>query len=546
MGSEAGNRDGAGMPAALSSARDGLIASRLLGTLATRLKDGTPYDKELPVTQNPTSGPTPKHGVKDDRMDEAQAGPCPDGVDGRPSQGSFLTLEQKGRSYEILLPDPDDHIQKSILRTGEPYELEMLRDMRMRLAPGDLVLDIGANVGNHTLYLAAIADARVIAFEPNVHLAEGIAVSAARNALDGQIKVRAFAVGAAAGHATFARLTPENLGAQALALGAGSIEVMPLDALGIEGPVRALKIDVEGMEIDVLAGAVNLIGRDRPLLYVESHDSAAFREVAHFAQEHGYSYWETFNVTPTNLFVPAESISLDRRLEALKAREVVQEYRLHAQLRRGKRALAAAELQIAEGKKIQAELTGVKSELAARTAEAARIRAKLLDLETENAELTASVRTRFEELAALTRMLEAARFTEAKNLQKQAETKRAAPGTVSDPLAYARDLERRHTAVLESATWRAMEPARRIRRWTKGRKPPPPFKPRLLGAESNSPSMDRKALLTYARDLETRHVAILDSTTWRAMEPVRRVMRRLKGRKATPPFKPRMKQPAKP
>ena len=194
-------------------------------------------------------------------MDEAQAGPCPDGVDGRPSQGSFLTLEQKGRSYEILLPDPDDHIQKSILRTGEPYELEMLRDMRMRLAPGDLVLDIGANVGNHTLYLAAIADARVIAFEPNVHLAEGIAVSAARNALDGQIKVRAFAVGAAAGHATFARLTPENLGAQALALGAGWIEVMPLDALGIEGPVRALKIDVEGMEIDVLAGAVE---SDRP------------------------------------------------------------------------------------------------------------------------------------------------------------------------------------------------------------------------------------------------------------------------------------------
>jgi FkbM family methyltransferase len=490
------------------------------------------------VTQNSISGTTREHGMKDDRMDEAQAEPCPDGADGRPSQGSFLTLEQTSRSYEILLPDPDDHIQKSILRTGEPYELEMLRDMRMRLAPGDLVLDIGANVGNHTLYLAAVADARVIAFEPNTHLAEGIAASAARNALDGQIEVRAFAVGAAAGHATFARLTPENLGAQALALGAGSIEVMPLDALGIEGPVRALKVDVEGMEIDVLAGAVNLIGRDRPILYVESRDAAAFREVAHFAQEHGYTYWETFNVTPTHLFLPAESVSLDQRLEALKAREVAQEYRLLAQLRRGQRDLAAAKRQIAEGKKTEAELTGVKSELAtvkselaARTAEAARIQTKLLDLETENAELTASVRTRFEELAALTRMLEAVRFTRAQNLQKHAGAKRAAPGTVSDPLAYARDLERRHADLLESATWRAMEPARRIRRWAKGSKPPRPFKPRLLGTESNSPSMDEKALLTYARDLETRHVATLNSTTWRAMEPVRRVLRLLKGRK---------------
>ena len=441
------------------------------------------------MTQTPISGTTREHDVKDGRMDEAQAEPCPDGADGRHSQGSFLTLKQKGRSYEILLPDPEDHIQKGILRTGEPYELEMLRDMRMRLAPGDLVLDIGANVGNHTLYLAAVADARVIAFEPNAHLAESIAASAARNALDGQIEVRAFALGAAAGHAAFARLTPENLGAQVLALGAGSIEVMPLDTLGIEGPARALKIDVEGMEIDVLTGAVDLIGRDRPLLYIELHDEAAFHEVAHFVQEHGYTYWETFNVTPTHLFLPAESVSLDRRLEALKAREVAQEYRLHAPLRRGRRALAAAARQIEEGKKAETELTSVKSELAtvkselaARTAEVARLQTELLDREAENAELAASIRTRFEELAALTRVLDAEKsfpLQEARGDRDKIGEIKDLEKRYASLLDYGRQIERRYAQVLDSRSWRALEPLRRTMRLVRGRPEPKSFKPRL-------------------------------------------------------------------
>ena len=59
-------------------------------------------------------------------------------------------LKDDGLQYEIVLPDADkDHIQRMIFETGKPYELDMLRNMRSRIAEGDLVLDIGANVGNH-------------------------------------------------------------------------------------------------------------------------------------------------------------------------------------------------------------------------------------------------------------------------------------------------------------------------------------------------------------------------------------------------------------
>ena len=180
-------------------------------------------------------------------------------------------IEQEGARYEIVLPDADeDYIQKSILNSGAPYELAMLRDMRVRLTSGDRVLDIGANVGNHTLYLAVLARARVIAFEPNVGLTAALEASVARNGLGDAIDVRTMGLGRAAGAAEFARAMPDNLGAQSLALGKGAIEVATLDSLGIEGPVRMIKIDVEGMEVDVLEGAGVLIGRDRPLLYIES------------------------------------------------------------------------------------------------------------------------------------------------------------------------------------------------------------------------------------------------------------------------------------
>jgi hypothetical protein len=51
----------------------------------------------------------------------------------------------------------------------------------------------------------------------------------------------------------------------------GSIPLAPLDAL-VVGPVDFIKIDAEGMEMAVLAGAASLIARYRPHLFVETLD----------------------------------------------------------------------------------------------------------------------------------------------------------------------------------------------------------------------------------------------------------------------------------
>lgn len=258
------------------------------------------------------------------------------------------TVDEQG-GYALVLPDAStDYLQKLIAESGRPYEEELLRDLASRLEPGDLVVDVGANVGNHTIYLAALAQAKVMAFEPNRRLAEVIRRSAALNGLEEQIEAFPFGVGRRESKARFGTEHPDNLGAQALELGSGDIRVVSLDQMEFPAPVRAIKVDVEGMELDVLDGAVELITRDRPLLYVEAQDEAAFKLLSRWMLKHGYSYWESFNVTPTHMYRPAEHCSGEERVERLMAREVLQEYRYNLLLRRARRFQKAAEQRAAD------------------------------------------------------------------------------------------------------------------------------------------------------------------------------------------------------
>lgn len=256
----------------------------------------------------------------------------------------FATVDDRGVRYEILLPNAeDDYIQKLLRDSGKPYELEMLQDMASRLHPGDLVLDIGANIGNHALYVAALTQANVIAFEPNTELAEALARSVQHNGFGDRVTVEPIGLGRQRATARFREHMPSNLGAQSLAVGDGDIIVVPADEFPFPGRVRMMKIDVEGMEMDVLEGAGQLVKRDRPLLYVESQDEKMFRQLSAWAIANGYAYWETFNISPTHLFRPAEEVELGERLERWASREVIQEYRYNVQLRRARRFQKAAE-----------------------------------------------------------------------------------------------------------------------------------------------------------------------------------------------------------
>lgn len=199
--------------------------------------------------------------------------------------------------YEVVLSNPDDHIQKHLL-SGAPYEHGMLKDMASR-AKG-VVVDAGANIGNHTLYMAK-KGFPVFAFEPDPVLADCIVESAKLNGLN-HVHVASIGLGS---EPTVARLVdgPDgNLGGQSLKVGKGDVFVLPLDEFDI--PASVIKIDVEGMEFKVLHGARETIAKYRPLLYVEAH---RWGPLAKWAKANGYVRKAKFNSSPTYLLVPGES-----------------------------------------------------------------------------------------------------------------------------------------------------------------------------------------------------------------------------------------------
>ncbi|MGE6371968.1 FkbM family methyltransferase [Stutzerimonas stutzeri] len=242
-------------------------------------------------------------------------------------QGKVVALSIGTKHYSIYLPNADvDYIQKKISTELQPYELEMLQDIEANVSPGDLVLDVGANIGNHTLYLAAIANCKVTSFEPNTSLVEALRRSVEINQLGERVTLMPFGVGHAAGKGHFAAIMEDNLGGQSIDIGEGDIRIVALDELEFPERVRLIKIDVEGMELPVLEGAVNLIDQDRPLIYVECMNADQYKTIATWMESHGYVYWDTFNATPTHLFRPGESVSLDMRVARLQHHEVLSNY----------------------------------------------------------------------------------------------------------------------------------------------------------------------------------------------------------------------------
>lgn len=129
------------------------------------------------------------------------------------------------------------------------------------LRPGDLFVDIGANVGSYTVLAAGTALADVIAVEPVPSTFAGLVDNIALNALGKRAELRCCGISASPGTLTFtAGLDTMNRVARAEDCGATvSVPVTTLDELcGARTPV-VIKIDVEGHELAVLDGAKSVL-----------------------------------------------------------------------------------------------------------------------------------------------------------------------------------------------------------------------------------------------------------------------------------------------
>ena len=148
------------------------------------------------------------------------------------------------------------------------------------IRPGDVVLDIGANFGLHTLLAAHIIGpaGRAFAFEPvpaNLRLLR-------RNVRLNGFHDRVSIIPSAVSNSTQAQL-PFSIPSGDLSVTAflttegngSSTRMVPNvrldDYRNFRRPARLIKIDVEGAELGVLKGAEELISSDRPVILAEVH-----------------------------------------------------------------------------------------------------------------------------------------------------------------------------------------------------------------------------------------------------------------------------------
>lgn len=214
------------------------------------------------------------------------------------ANNSVYEVSHRGIKLKMYVEDPIDVIQKCHV-SGKFYEIEELECLRSIIPPKSSVLDIGANVGNHSLYFAAICRCEeVIPFEVQPAAIAILRRNAELNNLPNiNLSNLGVALGATSGHVQMAGGQDHNLGATAFepVQKTTSLRMESLDKIIGGKCADFIKIDVEGMEIDVLEGAKQIITRCHPALFIE----VRARNLGRFhtlMREHRYRIERTFQM----------------------------------------------------------------------------------------------------------------------------------------------------------------------------------------------------------------------------------------------------------
>jgi len=191
-----------------------------------------------------------------------------------------MTILAHDSSYEIEATG----IVAKCAEEGNPYEARLLEHIYKQEFDG-LALDVGAHVGNHTLWLAAVCGLDVVAFEPGKSVKQ-LRLNVELNGLQDRVSVHRVALGEAAGVGRLVGKGQVETEAwhsmtQEIELGKGEVVVKALDEFELNS-VAVMKVDVEGMEANVLRGGLATIERCRPAIYAETWGkeyTTAVREV---------------------------------------------------------------------------------------------------------------------------------------------------------------------------------------------------------------------------------------------------------------------------
>ncbi|MDP1838059.1 MAG: FkbM family methyltransferase [Reyranella sp.] len=236
----------------------------------------------------PKLGPRPGWGFAEEYYEQRQWLACRRGALWEAARDNNLVVPLSvrwlaGTTVDVTLGN-DNSLCLYVCGSFEPNEFNFLDRL---LKPGMVFVDVGANDGYYTLFAARRVgpEGRVVSVEPSSRERGHLERNIARNGI-GNVTIVPAALGAAAGHADLHLAHGVHTGHNTLGQFAhddvvpARVERVPLETLdavvtrlGLPR-VDVVKIDVEGGEANVIAGARAMLAAMRPVLMMEVSDGA--------------------------------------------------------------------------------------------------------------------------------------------------------------------------------------------------------------------------------------------------------------------------------
>ena len=190
----------------------------------------------------------------------------------------LVELTHESLKFKLYINPNNGGVDNFIFLHGI-YEKPLLTRLKKELRSGDTFVDVGANIGQHSLFAAHVVGetGKVISFEPIENLYRQFTRSIAANKKEKPwLNIEPHCLGAGeTSHSAPIFFSRQNMGGSSLVISDGTqgfrqIQIVNLDDfLGEESQINFIKIDVEGYEYYVLKGLKAIISQHRPKIIFE-------------------------------------------------------------------------------------------------------------------------------------------------------------------------------------------------------------------------------------------------------------------------------------
>lgn len=229
-------------------------------------------------------------------------------------KAEVVRFSRGGREFVFRHP-AGDHIAKAH-RAGAFYEQPLLdallRAVAVRGGSG-LAIDVGAHIGNHSVFFGAVMGLPTLCIEPQLSLLSLLALNLRSNgsrsvgvlgtACGRYAEVATLQAGPA-GNTGMARVKRRSMPATVPAAEDHVLSAALDDLVPYNLRVQLLKVDAEGAEPAVLKGAVKLLERWRPIVALEAQGDSELQEQGALLEPLGYTRSQRYCATPTYIWSP--------------------------------------------------------------------------------------------------------------------------------------------------------------------------------------------------------------------------------------------------